>query len=345
MRQNRSQKVKYTLLRVTKALFYNGGFDKSKKAFFDESYERNETRQTPYIHSFPTKARYETVVAKFADFLRKEYDLKYERDFRELSTDELYVCIDTYFEKQKAAGLAQNTLEIHISALNKILGTINPEIREYFTPENRARWRDGVEKGDNDRYNNPDKIVENLKKIDETSHAIAQLQRLTGARIGDVKKITIDEENKRVFIEKSKGGRDRYVYFDRFQEDFEKVKEYKEVLDEALKEKKFSEIREEEYYQNLRKACRKAGEPYRGAHSFRYEWAQERYKVISELPREEQISYFRQILEDRGKDEKEITKTMNNVRRKDAVAEAIISEELGHSRLDISRQYLKLRAR
>jgi len=344
MGRNRSGKTKHLLISTTKALF-NTGVNNSKREAFQENYKKTECSMSENIHSFSTESRYETVVAKFADFLKEEYGLKYERDFRKLTSDELCVCIDTYFEKQKEKGLAQNTLEVHISALNKVLGTIEPEIREYFNAENRARWRDGVEKGDNDRYHRPDLIVENLHKIDETSEAIAQLQRLTGARIGDVKKITIDEENKRVFIGKSKGGRDRFVYFDKFQEDFEKVKEYKEVLDEALKEKKFSEIREEEYYQNLRKACHKAGEPYKASHAFRYEFAQDRYEVIIQLSQEEQERYYRQILEDRGKDEQFINGKLRDMRKEDAVPEAIISEELGHSRLDISRQYLKLRAK
>jgi len=341
---NRSGKTKHLLIATTKALF-GGGFEKSKRDMMLDSYERNRTRQTPNIHTYSTKSRYEKVMAKFGDFLKEEYGLKYERDFRKLTTDELYACVDRYFEVQKAAGLAKSTLEVHISAMNKVLGTIEPEIKGYFTPENRARWRDGVEKGENDRYNRPDVIVENLRKIDETSAAIAGLQRLTGARIGDIKKIKIDEENQRVYIPRSKGGRDRYVYFEYFPEQFERVKEYKEVVDEALKEKKFSDIREDEYYQNLRKACRKAGEPYRGSHPFRYEWAQDRYEVISQLPQPEQERYFRHILEELGKSEEDIKGAMNRVREKDAVAEGIISEELGHSRLDISRHYLRIRAK
>jgi len=342
---NRSGKIKHLLISTTRNLFYDGGFNKSKKLISDVNYELHETRTTPYIHSFPTYVRYEKVISKFADFLKEEFNLKYERDFKKLSTDELYACVDRYFEKQKEQGLAQNTLEIHISALNKVLGTIEPEIKEYFTSENRARWRDGVEKGDNDRYNDPDRVVERLHTVSETSAAIAELQRLTGARIGDVKKLTIDEENMKVHIEGSKGGRDRDIYFDYFPEQFEKVKEYKEIVNDALKEKRFSEIRKEEYYDDLREACRKAGEPYRGSHSFRYEWAQDRYETISQLPKEEQEEYYRRIVENRGWSEEKIEKALEYLREKDSVAEAIISEELGHSRLDISRHYLKIRAR
>jgi len=56
----------------------------------------------------------------------------------------------------------------------------------------------------------------------------------------------------------------RSIYFDHFKEDFEKVKECKEILDRALEEKRFSEIRENEYYKALERACKKAGEPYMG---------------------------------------------------------------------------------
>ena len=345
-RENRGRhnKVKYLFIRTADMLFELGK-GKSKHQAFLESYDRDRTRQSQAIHSHSTYNTYVEVVAKFGDFLFNQMGIKYEKDFRELSADEVYVCIDKYFEKQKADGLAKKTLQKHISALNKILGAIDQNIKEYFTPDNRMRWRDGVEKQDCDRYNNSDRIIENLKKIDETSYAIAELQRLTGARIGDVKKLVVDEENQKVFFPRSKGGRDRSVYFDRFPEQFERVKECKEILDRALEEKKFSEIRENEYYNNLRKACRKADEPYHGSHAFRFEFAQERYKEISQWTQEEQEQYYRRILEERGKSEKDINKAMESVKERDAVAEAIISEELGHSRLDISRYYLKLRAK
>jgi hypothetical protein len=341
-RRGRRNRIKHFLIETTKSLF-EAGIGKSKYEAFQESYKRNETRQSPVIYTFSTENRYEKVVANFADFLKQEYGLEYEREFRKLSTEELYTCVDRYFEKQQEKNRSESTLKLHISALNKVLSAIDPNIKEYFDADSRARWRDGVPRGDNDRYNNPDKIVENLHKINETSEAIAQLQRLTGARIGDVKKIEIDDKNKKVNIKDSKGGRSRSVYFDRFPDQFEKVKEYKEILDRALEEKKFSDIREDEYYNDLRKACRKAGEPYRASHAFRFEWAQEKHKEISQWSKEEQETYYRRILEERGKSEKDINKAINDVKERDLIDVAIISEELGHSRIDISLHYLKIK--
>jgi hypothetical protein len=286
------------------------------------------------------------VVSKFADYLKKEHKLKYEKDFMQLSKEKLFDLVDKYFEYQRnVKKLSESTLEKHISVLNKILPPVRPETREFFTPDNRAKWRDGLAKLEGDRYNNPDKIVENLKNIGEVYEAIAQLQRLTDARIGDVNRMQIDEENQRVYFPRSKGGRDRYVYFEHFKEDFEKVKHYKEVLDKALEEKSFSDIRKNEYYRALEHACGKTGEPYHGSHPFRYEAVQRRYEVISQLPQEEQENYYRKILEDRGKSEEQIEKALNSVRECDEVAVAIISEELGHSRLNISKYYLKLKGK
>jgi hypothetical protein len=345
-RENRGRhnKVKYMFIRTADMLFEMGK-GKSKHQAFKESYDRDRTRQSQAIHSHSTYNTYVEVVAKFGDFLYNEMNIKYESNFRELSTDEVYVCINKFFEKEKADGLAKKTLEKHISALYKILTAINPEIKEHFNSDNRARWRDGKEPQDCDRYNNSDKILENLKKIDETSYAIAEIQRLTGARIGDVKKLVIDEENQRVFFPRSKGGRDRSVYFDRFPEQFERVKECKEILDRALEEKKFSEIRENEYYNNLKKACRKADELYHGSHAFRYEFAQERHKEIIQWTEREQKEYYLRILIERNLSQEDIKEAVNRVNEKDAWAEAIISEELGHSRLDISMEYLKLKGK
>jgi len=341
----RRSEVKYLLISTAKIMFEEGK-GKSKHQIMHENYRRFERMETHLIHTYSTYNSYKTAVSKFADFLKDHCNIKYEPQFMKLTSDKLYQYIDQYFEYQKnVKKLSQNTLERHISALSKVLAPIHPEVRDIFTPDNRAKWRDGVPKQECDRYNNPDRIVENLRETDETYEAIAQLQRLTDARVGDVKKIYVDEEAQRVYIPRSKGGRDRYVYFDYFKEDFEKVKHYKEVLDKALQEKSFSEIRKNEYYKALEKACRKSGEPYHGSHAFRYEAVQRRHETISQLPKEEQEAYYRRILQDRGQSEKEIEKALNRVRKKDEVAVAIISEELGHSRLSISRDYLKLKGK
>jgi len=342
MVENRSQKAKYYLLGIVKSLA-DHGIGKSKREMMQATYRANRTRESPYIHSESTKNRYEKVIAKFGDFLREDMGIKYERDFKQLSADELYVCVDAFLEKEKQQGLAQNTLELHISALSKVLTAVNPDIREYFDADSRARWRDGAPATELDRYNNSDKIIENLRKIDETSAAIAELQLTTGARVGDVKKLVIDEKDKSVYIPRSKGGRDRKIHFDKFEEQFERVKECKEILDKALQDKKFSEIREEQYYDNLRKACKESEELYKGAHCFRFEFAQETYKAISQWDKEEQEAYYRRILEERGKSEKDIEKTVKDVKERDLIAEAVVSECLGHSRIDISLHYLKIR--
>jgi len=326
-------------------MFEEGKY-KSKHLVFQENYEKYKIRESHLIHSYSTYNSYKTVVAKFADYLKEHHGIKYEPQFLKLTKEELFNLVDSYFEYQKnVEQLSQNTLERHISALRKILPPIHPVAREFFTSDNRARWRDGKPAIEGDRYNKPDVIVENLRKIDETYETIVQLQRLTNARIGDVKKMIIDEEGQRVYFPKSKGGRPRYVYFEHFKEDFEKVKHYKEVLDKALEERKFSEIRENEYYKALERACKKADEPYHGAHPFRYEAAQNRYEVISQLPKKEQERYYRKILEDRGKSEDKIEEALNDLRERDEVAIGIITEELGHSRLDIAKNYLKLKGK
>jgi len=343
--RGRHKGVKYFFIETARQLF-DAGRGKSKHQAMQESFEKNRNRRVEAIYSYSTYNTYKEVVAKFADFLESEYNIRFEKDFRKLSTDELYACIDHYFEVQKnEEHLAKKTLEKHISGLYKVIGAIEPKVREFFTADNRMRWRDGMEKQDCDRYDNPYRIVENLKQINETAYVICQLQRLTGCRIGDIKKIVIDEENMKVYIPRSKGGRDRSVYFDYFKDDFEKVKEYKQLLDRALEEKRFSDIRKNEYYNDLRKACRKSGELYHGSHAFRYEWAQRSYEVIRQLPQEEQERFYRKILEERGLSEKDIQKAMNHVREKDAVAVGIITEELGHSRLDITLEYLKLKGK
>jgi integrase len=343
--RGRHKRVQYFFIETAKMLF-DMGRGKSKHQAMQESYDKNKNREVEAIYSYSTYSTYKEVLCKFGDFLHEEYGINYEKDFRKLSTDQLYECIDHYFEVQKNdEGLAKKTLQKHVAAIKKVIGAIVPEIKSRFNADNRMRWTDGTLKQDCDRYNRPEVIMENLKAINETAYAVAMLQRLTGARIGDVKKIKIDEENMKIIVEKSKGGRSRSVYFDYFKEDFEKVKQYKETLDEALKEKSFSEFRKNEYYKALKEACRKSGEPYHGSHAFRYEWSQNRYEVLKHLDRVEQVEYYVRILEERNLSNKDILKAFEEVRKQDAFCEAIISEELGHSRLDISREYLKLKGK
>jgi len=136
MGRNRSGKIKHLLISTTKSLF-ESGFNKSKYEAFQESYLRDRTRQSPNIHSFSTYVSYEKTVAKFSDFL-KENGLKYERDFKKLTPQELYEYVDKFFEKEKQEGLAKKTLERHVSALYKVLGTVEPKVRQFFTPDNRG---------------------------------------------------------------------------------------------------------------------------------------------------------------------------------------------------------------
>ena len=176
--KGRHNRIKYFFMETTKALF-DAGYGKSKFEAFQRSYDKDRTRRSDAIHSFSTYVSYEKTMAKFGDFLSSEMGVRYERDFRKLSIDEVHVCIDKFFEKEKEEGLAKKTLERHISAINKVLSAIDPNLKELFTPENRMRWRNGLEPGDNDRYNRPEVIMEHLREISETSHAIAQLQRLS----------------------------------------------------------------------------------------------------------------------------------------------------------------------
>jgi Phage integrase, N-terminal SAM-like domain. len=179
--KGRHNRIKYFFIETVKGLFEQG-YGKSKYEAFQRSFNEDRTRRSNVIHSFSTLVSYETTAAKFGDFL-SEMGVKTERDFRKLSSDQVREYLDKYFEKQQQEGLAKKTLQRQIAAINKLLGAIDPNLKELFTPENRMQWRNGLEPGDNDRYNNPTRVAEELRKINEISHAVCQLQRLTGVAL------------------------------------------------------------------------------------------------------------------------------------------------------------------
>ncbi len=149
-------------------------------------------------------------------------------------------------------------------------------------------------------------MIENLK--DPAHRAVAELQYLTGARVGDVKKIGIDEVGKRVLIHGSKGGRDREIDFSDRPDRFERVKELHRELQRHIEEKGWKEIRES-YDEDLKQAVEKSGEVYTGSHAFRVSYAVERVEELK-------------------------AKGLS-----DEDADRVLTRELGHNRLEMSRYY------
>jgi len=299
--------IKYALSYASK--FWLQGIGLSKRRI----YQLNGGR-SPVVHSWSTFNRYTGIVKDFVKFCIEEKGIS---KVKQLSYD----TVEEYLDRKIEKGRSVKTIKVNATALRKFFSTIKREEiaetikQEYMDFYGKALQSPRYTRG----FANPFKVISNLK--DPVHRLIAELQLRTGARIGDVKKIQIDEKNKIVIISKSKGGRTRMINFKKLVEydpdklyEFERIVELKKQLDEALKERDWKEIRGSggspgTYYKDLREAAKKARENYAGAHSFRANYAET----------------FWRWGEMQGWDKEKIAKTLE--------------EHLGHSRVYWSRLY------
>jgi len=140
--KGRRNRIKYLFIETAKSMYEEGKY-KSKHIIMEENYRKYNIRETHLIHDYQTYTEYKDILVMFAHFLTVNCNIKYEKDFRKLSKEELYDCIDKYFEYLKGVEkLSQDTLVKHISALSKVLAPIRPEVTDFFIPENYTKWCD-----------------------------------------------------------------------------------------------------------------------------------------------------------------------------------------------------------
>jgi len=285
-------------------------------------------RESHFIHTSKTKVRYEQAVMKFCDFLESQ-GIKREKHLDKKSTEELQQIVDDYFEKLAEDGLSKSTIKIHIAALEKSLVIIRPDIKEYLTDdENRIGWWSaGVDSRKKDSYVDPNAIRERLT---EEHRMIAEAQALAGFRVREIAKAEVDKEEQKIIIHKAKGGRTRELHFEHRKEDFEKLADLIEKLQERHYEKKLKD-----YYRDIKNACKATGQEYYASHAFRYEYAQNRIEELKENKEELRDLLYRYDANDETKS------YVDNEDKVDKAADYVLTRELGHNRTSMSRYYYR----
>lgn len=251
---------------------------------------------TPWVHSYSTLNRYAGVVK---DFVRWAKERGLNRLDRVSEGD-----VMRFLEEKAEAGLSQRTLKVNATALKRFFRTVGREdiaraIEERYTEIYSA----GRAPSRVQPLIDPEGVLEKLRG---PHRVIAELQLLTGARVGDVKKITLDERNMQVVIQGSKGGRDRRIDFHDRPQTFSRIRGLLQERDRFLD--RWTEIRRS-YPAEVHRACVKAQEIYTGPHAFRVTYAVRRFRdlVASGIPEHE--------------------------------ADRILTQELGHNRIQMSRYY------
>ncbi len=282
------QKLVYTVKVVSEQ--WKKGIGMSKREI-----QKANKGYSPYIHSFSTYNRYMGIVKEFVNDMKEAGKRRVE--------DISYNDVKSWLE-HKAGYCTEKTLKVNMSALGKYFETldrkdISQAIKRDFTDiYSKARPSGGAEP-----FTNPQRVIDGLR--DERFKAVATLQYLTGARLGDVKKININGNV--ITIERSKGGKTREVITD--IDRLERIERAHNVI-KSLSREEWDKVRKE-YPNEVHAVCVKLGERYTGTHAFRVNWAQEEYKRL----------------------------TANGM--SDETALKVISQELGHERISMSLYYLR----
>lgn len=287
----RNSGLTYALKYAAKVLKQGIGISKH------EVYKRFEGK-SPLIHSYSTFNRYMGVAKEFVNWAKGQGVNRLDRVQYEHVRD---------FLLSKSEYCSMRTLKVNASALKKFFETVGREdIAERIEKDYQEIYSRGRAPGRALAFAHPERVISLLKE--DVHRVIAELQLLTGARIGDVKKIQVVPEERKVVITKSKGGRTREIDYSDRPEKFERIKELVGELREYLKSSSWSSVREK-YYRDLRQAVYRSGEIYTGSHAFRVNYVKERLRELRE----------------RGYSEKE--------------ALQIIEYEIGHSRIEMSAYY------
>ena len=254
--------------------------------------------KSPLIHSYSTFNRYMGIAKEFVNWAKEQGVNRLDKVQYEHVRD---------FLLSKSEYCSMRTLKVNASALRKFFETVGREdIAERIGEDYQEIYSKGRAPGRALAFAHPERVISLLKE--DVHKVIAELQLLTGARIGDVKKIQVLSEEKKVVITKSKGGRTREIDYSDRPEKFDRIKELVGELREYLKDSSWSSVRES-YYKDLRQAVYRSGEIYTGSHAFRVNYVKERLRELRE----------------RGYSEKE--------------ALQIIEYEIGHSRIEMSAYY------
>jgi len=287
----RNSGLTYALKYAAKVLKQGIGISKH------EVYKRFNGK-SPLIHSYSTFNRYMGIAKEFVNWAKEQGVNRLDRVQYEHIRD---------FLLSKSEYCSMRTLKVNASALRKFFETVGREdIAERIGEDYQEIYSKGRAPGRALAFAHPERVISLLKE--DVHKVIAKLQLLTGARIGDVKKIQVIPEEKKVVITKSKGGRTREIDYSDRPKKFERIKELVGELRKYLKGSSWSSIRES-YYRDLRQAVYRSGEIYTGSHAFRVNYVKERLKELKA----------------QGYSEKE--------------ALQIIEYEIGHSRIEMSAYY------
>lgn len=257
--------------------------------------------ETPFAHSWGLFHRYMGIAKEFVGYCKQEGANRLDKT--------RYEHVEKFLMEKAAKGRSQSTLKISMAALEKVFWIVGRmDIKEQIATNYSAIKAQGRPGHSTHAFSNPSALIEKISQKSPSSGIIAELQRLTGAKIGEVKKLSCDQDAKTIYI-RGKGGRERTLDFADRTDKLARIGELQKALKGQIKEHGWGNLRKS-YYEDVKNSCSSLREEYYGAHGFRAVYAQE----------------LADKLRGEGMEKEEIERN--------------VTEELGHSRRSMARHYL-----
>lgn len=277
----------------------------------------HELAQQTQIYSYKTLDTYRDVAKDLLSYAKEN---GYTKDIEKLTPD----TVREYLNAKIEQGVSYNTIKTYSAAISKLsvaLEAHNGQSYNFADATKEALETSKSETGIREQhraFSNPQAVVDNIKN--ETYKTIAQFQLSSGLRISELNHIRSDQLVERdgrmyVSVEQGKGGKDRIVEV----QDKEAFQSFKSLVNDNKQTSgrysgKFI-FSKSSYNNSIRDAAKQAGETTTGSHSFRWNFAQQKFQNL------------------------QVNQGYSSYSRQEALRE--VSESLGHNRAEITEHYLR----
>lgn len=235
--------------------------------------ETQTRKQSPYIHSWSTLHRYVGCLNDFKKFCVANGIKRLNRITP--STLESFYKHKTSSGRWLSGGisggpkrlLSEKTMKIHLAAQTKFFNLIRRQDLVSYINDHRGEILKPCRSfSKTQALSHPEAVILGINS--HPHQVMAELQYFSGARVGDLKKMSLS--GSRLFISKSKGGLSRVNDFYARPQELARIKELLPILKGYLKSPDWGWQRMLKTYSvAYRKGCRKAGEPQVSPHAFR----------------------------------------------------------------------------
>jgi len=251
--------------------YWRSGIGTSRRAI-----EQKEGGESPFIHSGLTLQRYVGCLNDFKDFCRTNGVNRIDR----ITPGTL----SAFYKHKEGEGhgkengqrrlLSEKTMKIHLAVQTKFFTRINRQDLVDYINETRGEILAPCRPFEKTQaLTRPEAVIAGMKH--HPHQVMGELQLLTGARVGDLKKMLLS--GSRLIISDSKGGLTRINRFSDRPQDRDRIEKLLADLENHTKSSDWGWAKMfKTYGDDYREGCRKAGELKVSPHAFRSSYVHRR---------------------------------------------------------------------